>query len=114
MTFRRRIEKGDSVYLYDVRSYREKDTVEKAFSHLKSHLEPFFSRSENDTRARLFLTVLGYTMVAMMASKCDIPYNQALKIMSGIREVVYSNGSHSHVEYTKEQRELIEKLKIDL
>ena len=27
-------------------------------------------------------TVLGYTMVAMMASKCDIPYSQALKIMS--------------------------------
>ena len=97
-----------------LRIYREKDTVEKAFSHLKPHLEPFFSRSENGTRARLFLTVLGYTMVAMMASKCDIPYSQALKIISGIREVVYSNGSHAHVEYTKEQREFIEKLKIDL
>ena len=97
-----------------IRIYREKDTVEKAFSHLKPHLEPFFSRSENGTRARLFLTVLGYTMVAMIASKCDIPYSQALKIISGIREVVYSNGSHAHVEYTKEQRELIEKLKIDL
>ena len=56
-----------------LRIYGEKDTVEKAFSHLKSHLEPFFSRSENGTRARLFLTVLGYTMVAVMASKCDIP-----------------------------------------
>ena len=53
-------------------------------------------------------------MVAIIAAKCDISYNQALKVMSGIREVVYSNGSHSHVEYTKEQRELIEKLKIDL
>ena len=97
-----------------LRIYREKDTVEKAFSHLKPHLEPFFSRSESGTRARLFLTVLGYTMVAIIAAKCDISYNQALKVMSGIREVVYSNGSHSHVEYTKEQRELIEKLKIDL
>ena len=26
MTFRRRIEKGDSVYLYDVRSYRDRET----------------------------------------------------------------------------------------
>ena len=26
MTFRRRIENGDSVYLYDVRSYRDKET----------------------------------------------------------------------------------------
>ena len=97
-----------------LRIYREKDTVEKAFSHLKPHLEPFFSRSESGTKARLFLTVLGYTMVAIIAAKCDISYNQALKVMSGMREVVYSNGSHSHVEYTKEQRELIEKLKIDL
>jgi len=26
--------------------YREKDAVEKSFSHIKPHLEPFFSRSE--------------------------------------------------------------------
>lgn len=30
--------------------YRDKDRVEKAFAHLKPHLEPFFSRSEEDTR----------------------------------------------------------------
>ncbi len=36
-----------------------------------------------------------------------------MKVISGIREVVYANGSHGHVEYTKEQRELIEKLKIE-
>jgi transposase len=96
------------------RIYREKDTVEKAFSHLKPHLEPFFSRSENGTRARLFLTVLGYTMVAMMAAKCNVTYNRVLETISGIREVVYANGYHAHVGYTKEERELIEKLKIDL
>ena len=97
-----------------LRIYREKDIVEKAFSHLKPHLEPFFSRSEGGTRARLFLTVLGYTMVAIIAEKCGISYNQALNTMSGIREVVYSNGSHSHAEYTKEQREPLDKLKIVL
>ena len=96
------------------RIYREKEIVEKTFSHLKPHLEPFFSSSESATRAKLFLTVLGYTMVAIIDAKCGISCNQALKVMSGIREVVYSNGSRAHVEYTKEQRELIEKLKIDL
>ena len=114
MTFTRKIVKNGHIYLYEVRSYREKDIVEKAFSHIKPHLEPFFSRSENGTRARLFLTVLGYTLVAMMAERCGISYNQVLKTISGIREVVNSDGSHSHAEYTKEQRELIEKLKIDL
>ncbi|MGC8617758.1 MAG: hypothetical protein ACP5UZ_03320, partial [Thermoplasmata archaeon] len=97
-----------------LRIYREKDIVEKAFSHIKPNLEPFFSRSEGGTRARLFLTILGYTLVAMISEKCCISYNQALKTISGIMEVVYSDGSHSHAEYTKEQRELLEKLKIEL
>ncbi len=94
--------------------YRDKDRVEKAFAHLKPHLEPFFSRSEAGTRARLFLAILGYTMVAIIASVCGITYNQALETLAGIREVVYSTGSHSHVEYTKDQRELLESLKLEL
>ena len=93
---------------------REKDVVEKAFSHVKPHPEPFFSRSERGTRARLFLTILGYTMAAIIAARCSIPYDLVMKTISGIRKVVYSNGSHSHMEYTKEQRELLEKLKIEL
>ena len=88
--------------------------MEKTFSHIKPHLEPFFSNSENGTRASLFLTVLGYTLVAMTAERCGISYNHALNTMSGIREIVYSNGSHSRAEYTKEQRELLDKLKIVL
>jgi len=47
-------------------------SVEKSFSHIKPHLEPFFSRSEEGTRARMFLTVLGYTFVAIIACKCGI------------------------------------------
>jgi len=47
-------------------------SVEKSFSHTKPHLEPFFSRSEEGTRARMFLTVLGYTFVAIIACKCGI------------------------------------------
>ena len=97
-----------------LRIYKEKDVVEKAFSHVKPHLEPFFSRTEEGTRARLFLTILGYTMIAIMAAKCNTPYNRVLETISGIREVVYANGSHAHVEYTKEERKLMEKLKIEL
>ena len=88
--------------------------VEKAFSHVKPHLEPFFSRTEEGTRAGLFLTILGYTMIAIMVAKCNVTYNQVLETISGIREAVYSDGSHSHAGYTKEQRELPEKLKIEL
>ncbi|EQD74545.1 transposase (IS4), partial [mine drainage metagenome] len=59
-----------------LRIYRDKDKVEKASAHLKPHLEPFFSRSEEGTRARLFLAILGYTMVAIIASVCGITYAQ--------------------------------------
>ncbi|MEM4090634.1 MAG: hypothetical protein QXQ46_07815 [Thermoplasmatales archaeon] len=68
----------------------EKDAVEKAFSHLKPHQEPFFSRSEKGTRARLFLAILGYTLAAVIACRCGIKYNRVLKTISGVREVVYS------------------------
>jgi transposase len=94
--------------------YREKDAVEKSFSHIKPHLEPFFSRSEEGTRARMFLTVLGYTLLAIIAEKCRISYNQALNTISGMREVVYSSGAHAPVEYTKEQKEILEILKLKL
>ena len=47
MTYTRRQTKNGHTYLYRAGTYRDKDTVEKAFSHLKPHLEPFFSRSEN-------------------------------------------------------------------
>ncbi len=73
--------------------------VEKAFSHLKPHLEPFFSRTESGTRARLFLTMLGYTIIAIIAAKCNTTYNKVLETISGIREVVYANSSNGRVKY---------------
>lgn len=94
--------------------YRKTDPVGKAFSHLKQHLDPFFSRAVNGKGAMLSLTLIGYTMIAMTASKCHIPYCYALKIISGIRRAVYSCGVHDHMKYTKERSELTENLKIDL
>ena len=94
-----------------LRIYREKDAVEKSFSHIKPHIE-VFSRSEEGTRARMFLTILGYTLVAIISFKLGISYNQALNTISGMREVVYSSGAHAPVEYTKEQKEILEKLKL--
>jgi len=57
---------------------------------------------------------LGYTLLAIIAEKCRISYNQALNTISGMREVVYSSGAHAPVEYTKKQREILEKLKSNL
>ena len=96
----------------NLKIYREKDVIENAFPLIKSHLEPFLSRTEEGTWAGLFLTALGYNLVTMIAEKCGISYNQVPKTISGKKEVVYSDGSHSDPKYTKEQRELLDKLKI--
>ena len=62
----------------------------------------------------MFLTVLGYTPFVIISFKLGILYNQALNTISGMREVVYSSGAHAPVEYTKKQRETLEKLKLKL
>ena len=62
----------------------------------------------------MFLSILGYSIMAMIASKSGMTYQQAEKIISGIKEVVYTTGSHSVVELTKDQRELLEKISIEL
>jgi hypothetical protein len=50
----------------------------------------------------------------MIAHRCDLSYAETARIISGIREVVYSNGSHAPVELTKEQKSLLEKLSVEL
>jgi len=86
-----------------VRSYSEKDAVEKSFLHIKPHIE-VFSRTEEGTRARIFLTVLGNTPFVIISFKLGISYNQALNPISGMREVAYSSGAHAPVEYTKKRK----------
>ncbi len=80
---------------------------------MKPHLGPFVSRIEKGTRVGLFLTTFGYSMIAIIAAKCNTTYNQILETTSGIREVVYVNGSHAHVNYAKVEKESIEKIKIE-
>lgn len=97
-----------------LRIYREKDVVEKAFMHSRPFMEPLYARTEKGTRARLFLSILGYSMMKMIAHKCDLSYEETERILSGIREVVYSNGTHAPAELTKDQKSLLEKLSIAL
>jgi transposase len=94
--------------------YRMKDVVEKAFMRSKSVMEPLYAHTDGGTRARVFLSILGYAIVAMIAYRCNMTYNKAVETMKGIREVVYTSGSHSTVELTKDQKTMLEKLSIEL
>ena len=62
----------------------------------------------------MFLSILGYAIVAIIAYRCNMTYNKAVETMKGIREVVYTSGSHSAVELTKDQKTMLEKLSIEL
>ena len=94
--------------------YRRKDVVEKAFMRSKSVMEPLYAHTEGGTRARVFLSILGYAVMAMIAFRCDMTYSKALETMKGIGEVVYTNNSRSTVELTKDQKMMLEKLSIEL
>ena len=97
-----------------LRMYRGKDVVEKAFMRSKSVMEPLYAHTERGTRARVFLSILGYAIIAMIASRCGLTYNKVVETMKGIKEVVYTNGTHSTVELTKDQKMMLEKISIEL
>ena len=97
-----------------LRIYRGKDVVEKAFMRSKSVMEPLYAHTERGTRARVFLSILGYAIIAMIASRCGLTYNKVVETMKGIKEVVYTNGTHSTVELTKDQKMMLEKISIEL
>ncbi len=82
--------------------------------HSKPVIEPVYARTENGTRAMIFLSILGYMMIALIASKCDLTYSETVDALSDIREVVYINGNHAPTELTNEQRTILEKLSIEL
>ena len=82
--------------------------------HSKQCMQPLYARTEIGTRARMFLSIFGYSILAMTASRSGFTYQQTEKIILGIKEVVYTNGSHSVVELTKEQKELLETISIEL
>ena len=81
---------------------------------VRNSTEPLYARTEEGTRARAFLSILGYTIMAMIKYRCGLTYNRTLETIRGIKEVVYANGSHSTVELTKDQKTLMEKLSIEL
>ena len=70
--------------------------------------------TEEGTRAKVFLSILGYAIVAMIAYRCNLTYDKAVETLKGIREVVYTSGSHSAVELIKDQKTMLEKLSVEL
>jgi hypothetical protein len=92
----------------------DEEVFEKAFMRSKSLMDPLYAHTEGGTRAMVFLSILGYAINAMITHRCDMAYNKAMDTMRGIKEVVYTSGSHTTVELTKDQKMMLEKLSIEL
>ena len=88
---------------YILRIFRQKDLVEKAFV-LKLSMEPLDSRTKRGAKARLFLSIVGYSTMGIIAAWVGFIYQQTEKIILGIKEIVYTNGSPYVIELTKEQK----------
>ena len=97
-----------------LRIYMEKDIVENAIMRSGSIVESLQTGTEAVIRGQIFLSILGHSLLKMIANSQDLSYSDAFRILSGIREVVYKNRSHSLVELTREQKSLLERLSINL
>lgn len=97
-----------------LRIYWQNDDVEKAFIHSKPYMEALYYRFEIGRRTKMFLSTHGYPVMTMIASRFGFTYQQTEKIISCIKDVVQTKGSHFDVEPTKESKELMEKISIEL
>ena len=81
-------------------------------SSSKSVMEPLYAHTEGgntDKGVPLHTRVCNHRYDA---NRCGLTYNRTVETIRGIKEVVYTNGPHSTVELTKDQKILLEKLSI--
>lgn len=62
----------------------------------------------------MYLSILGYSIVATIAAMTGMTYQQTWKNISGIKEIIYTNGSHYVVKLTEEPGQLVEKISIEM
>ena len=116
--------KPSSFTPYDVlKTYREKDIVEKIFCIMKNKgLLPVHASTEETTKAKGMLTVLGYLLLSLLQKRLEdkkrkegnvsFSLDKKLMLLDEIKEVVYKNGSTTLTDLLKEQKEMLEKLNV--
>ena len=102
---------------YDVLDrYRAKDMVEKAFSILKNNcfLTPIRVWSDEALLGKILASFIFYTVYSYVMNKTDFSYNEVRRLFDGMNEVVYANGTTSFVELSKNQKNLLKQLGIEM
>lgn len=92
-----------------LKTYREKDVIEKTFQLMKKHgLTPINCNKEESTRSRIMLSYVGYLMLSLLRRKLDdgTSLEFCLSTLNEVREVAYTDGSLELPVLTKTQKEI--------
>jgi transposase len=96
--------------------YREKDVIDKVFEIMKHHgLSPLKTTTEDSTKAYVNLVIIGYLLLALLRNKLkdkNLSIEKILHHLDGIKEILFFNNSTTIAELTKEQKEIMEDLKM--
>jgi len=106
-----------------LKTYREKDVVEKIFHIMKKRgLLPVHASTEETTKAKGMLTVLGYLLLSLLRKRLEdkkkkddnvgFSLDRKLALLDEIKEVVYKNGSTTLTDLLNEQKKMLEKLNV--
>lgn len=93
-----------------LKSYRERDVIEKVFQLMKKHgLTPINTNKEESTKSRILLSYVGYLMLSLLRMKMDdgTSLDHCLRTLGEIREVSFNDGSLELPELTKPQKEIM-------
>jgi len=96
--------------------YRSKDMAEKAFSILKNNgfLIPIRVWSDEALQGKLLASFVFYIVYIYVMERTDFTYNEIRRLLDGINEVEYANGSSSFVELSKKQKKLLKDIGVKL
>ena len=109
--------------MYDViKTYREKDVVEKTFCIMKKRgLLPINATTEETTKVKGMFAVFGYLLLSLLRTKLEdkkkksdkaFSLDKKLLLLDEIKQVVFNNDSTTFTDLLNEQKEMLEKLNV--
>ena len=112
-----------SFSMYDViKTYREKDVVEKTFCIMKKRgLLPINATTEETTKVKGMFAVFGYLLLSLLRTKLEdkkkksdkaFSLDKKLRLLDEIKQVVFNNDSTTFTDLLNEQKEMLEKLNV--
>lgn len=86
-----------------LRIYRKRDVVEKTFLYSRPSVQLVYARTVEGNKARIFISILRYAVMKMIAHRCNLSYAKTERILSGIRKL-FTAMDHMHLWNSQRSR----------